>query len=181
VSESAAFPLVVERLGERLRERYERPTGPEGFEGPRSMEDLPLYEWTRRILRAGTRLKGRTFPRRMMEQPAGLDAGLEHKTPQFFLRNVSRTEHSLEDRPEFEMVATRDHEDEARVADLLRMRYRPPSMLQKWNIEEVVRVRRMFRRLLFADDWTRHFGRELKERIQGPLFKYDPDAGDGKP
>ena len=175
-SRPADFRVTAEKLVERMRERYESRLGPEKFPGLKSIEDLPLYEWTRRILRRGSKLKGRTFPRRMMEPPAGLDSSLENKTPQFFLRNVSRTGHFVEESPRFEKVETRDRQAETIVPEMRRMRYSPPPFLQKWNLDEVIRVRKLFRTLLHDDDWTRRFGRELKERVRGPLFKYDPDA-----
>jgi len=154
---------------------YDWKPAPEEFRGPRSIEDLPLYEWTRRILRAGNRLKGRTFPRRMKEQPVGLSGRMEHKTPQFFLRNLSRTEVFVDDSPGFEKVETRDPVAEHVVEEMLSMRYKPPALIEQWNIDKVKRVRATFRRLLYEDDWARHFCRELKDEVRGPLYKYDPD------
>ncbi|MBL6974412.1 MAG: hypothetical protein ISR64_01650 [Deltaproteobacteria bacterium] len=176
--EAAVFELSVERLGRRLRVKYETPVGPEAFAGPGSMEDRPLYEWTRRLLKARARLEGRTFPRRVMDPPDGMDAALEHKTPQYFLRNVGRAERTTDDSPRFEVEETGDPSMRGGVGDLPRMDYEPPALLDRWNLEEVVRVRRLFRDILFDDDWTRRFGREIKERIRGPLFKYDPDVQD---
>lgn len=175
---SADFELSVERLGRWLSAKYESPVGPEAFTGPASMEDRPLYRWTRRLLKARSRLQGRTFPRRVMDPPDGMESTLEHKTPQYFLRNVGRAEHSVDDSPRFEVEEVRDPSAEGLVGDLRSRRYEPPAFLDQWNLEEVVRVRRLFRDILFDDDWTRRFGRELKERIRGPLFKYDPDQTD---
>ncbi len=172
------FPLVTQRLGRRLAARYHRALGPEAFEGPRSMEDLPLYRMAHRVLKAARRLRGREFPRRMVEPPPDLGGRLEHKTPQFFLRNVPRVERFVEDEPEFEVKRVRDIEAERVVQRLRALRYEPPAFLTEWNMARVVELRALMRRLFFEDDWTRRFGRELKERVRGPLFRYDPDSGE---
>ncbi len=175
--DSEDFPLVTQRLGRRLADRYQRALGPEAFEGPRSMEDLPLYRLARRVLQTARRLRGREFPRRMVEPPPDLGGRMEHKTPQFFLRNILRVERFVEDAPEFEVTQVRDLEAENVVQQLRSLRYEPPALLTEWNMTRVVELRALMRRLFFEDDWTRRFGRELKERVHGPLFRYDPDAG----
>lgn len=173
--EPSDFPLITQRLGRRLADRYHRALGPEAFEGPRSMEDLPLYRMARWVLKTARRLRGREFPRRMLEPPPDLGGLLEHKTPQFFLRNIPRVERSLEDEPAFEVTRVRDLEAERVVQKLRALRYEPPAFLTEWNLARVVEVRALLRRLFFEEDWTRRFGRELKERVRGPLFRYDPD------
>ncbi len=174
--EPGPFPLVSERLSRRLLERYQRPLPPEGFEGPRTMEDLPLYRMARRVWKATRRFRAREFPRRMMEPPPDLGRRLEHKTPQFFLRNIPRVERSVEDKPEFTVVQVRDRQAERVITDLRSLRYEPPAFLTEWNLDKVMELRALLRRLFFEEDWTRRFGRELKERVRGPLFRYDPDA-----
>lgn len=174
--EAPDFPLVTQRLGGRLVARYHRALGPEAFGGPRSMEDLPLYRMARKVFKAARRLRGREFPRRMVEPPSDLAGRLEHKTPQFFLRNIPRIERSTPDEPEFDVARIRDIEAERVVKDLRRLRYEPPTFLTEWNMSRVVELRALLRRLFFEEDWTRLFGRELKERVRGPLFRYDPDS-----
>ncbi len=174
--ESPDFPLVTQRLGGRLVGRYHRALGPEAFGGPRSMEDLPLYRMARKVFKAARRLRGREFPRRMVEPPPDLAGRLEHRTPQFFLRNIPRIERTLPDQPEFEVTQVRDLEAEHVVQNLRRLRYERPSFLTEWNLSRVVELRALLRHLFFEEDWTRRFGRELKERVRGPLFRYDPDS-----
>lgn len=170
------YPLVTQRLGPRLVGRYHRTLPSEAFEGPRSVEDLPLYRLARRIFKRVRRLRGRDFPRRMVEPPPGLDSRLAHKTPQFFLRNIPRVERFVEDQPKFHVVKVRDVESERVVQRLRELRYEPPDFLTEWNLERVKDLRILLRHLLFEEDWSRRFGREVKERIRGPLFRYDPDA-----
>lgn len=172
------FPLAVERLPRRLVARYHQLVLPETFEGLPPTDDLPLYRMARRVWRAANRLRGREFPRRMMEPPADLQGRLEHKTPQFFLRNIPRVERWVDDEPSFQVVEVRDREAERMLADLRSLRYEPPAFLSEWNITLVNELRALLRRLFFEEDWTRRFGRELKERVRGPLFRYDPDAPD---
>ena len=170
------FNLSVERSLPRYAARYLRSLPPERFRGPRSVEDLPLYLWAKRLLRSSSRLgkAGASVTARPIVRPDGLDARLEHKVPQFFLRNITRVERELPDAPEYREVRTRDAAAEGLVRDLAAMRRRPPELLRRWNLEEVLRLRALLKRLFHQDDWTLHFGRELKERVQGPLYKYKP-------
>jgi len=158
-----------------LAARYHRPGVAESFTGPRSMEDLPLYRMARALLRAGQARRGRDFPVRLVEPPADVAAGIEHKVPQFFLRNVGRVE-----RAEEEALPLAANEVEPPV-DLAAVRaevgrYRAPALLRRWNIEDVVWLRALLRRVLVEEDWRRRFGRELKQHVRGPLYRYDPDA-----
>lgn len=168
------WTLAVERLWPRIAARYHRAGVAESFAGPRSMEDLPLYRMARSLLRRGMSRRGREFPVRTIEPPPEVTAGLEHKTPQFFLRNVGRVERSVEDGLSFEVAEAARVDLGAARAEV--RRYRPPELLRRWNIDDVAWLRALVRRVMFEEDWRRRFGRELKERVRGPLFRYDPDA-----
>lgn len=172
------FTLSVERLGRRLANRYLWAVCAERFKGPGTMDDLPLYQMARRQWKRLRKLRAKEFPRRLMEPPPGLEDRMEHKTPQFFLRNIPRVERSAPDEPEFDVSYVRDREAEATLQALRKMRYKPPEFLKEWNIERVVELREMLKVLVEKEDWTRRFGREIKERIRGPLYKYDPDAAE---
>lgn len=153
--------------------RYHRPGVAESFVGPRSMEDLPLYRMVRSLLRRGMSRRGREFPVRAIEPPPEVTAGLDHKAPQFFLRNVGRVERPVEEGLPFELAESVSVDLGPTRAEV--RRYRPPELLRRWNLDDVVWLRALVRRVVFEEDWRRRFGRELKDRIRGPLFRYDPD------
>ncbi len=166
--------LTVERIHAWHDARYQRLVGPERFEGLRTIEDLPLYRWTKHLLRTA-RLKGRETRVRPLERPDGIEARLEQKMPQFFLRNLRRPERNVEDRPELAVVRTRDPAAEDAAAQVRDARYKPPRLLDHWNLDDVLWLRALVKRYFHEEDWRRRFGRELKESVRGPLFKYDPD------
>lgn len=165
------FMLVVERFGGWHQNRYCRRLVPERFQGLRDIEDLPMYSWIKRLLR-GPRIRAKVIRERPMSRPDDLDVRLEECTPQFFLRNIARVERSVEDRPELQIVRTRDRQ--AETFECHRIRYAPPQFLEHWNIEDVLWLRALIRRYVFEEDWSRHFCRELKESVQGPLYRYNP-------
>ena len=148
---------------------------PERFRGLPTMEDRPLYEAARAVLRRTGKVKVRTWVQRMSERPEGVDAQLEQTVPQFFLRNIARAERKEEDESPWVLVSTRDRSAEEALAALRNLRYRPPELLKRWNMDDVLWLRALLKRVLHQDDWTRRFGRELKETVRGPLFRYDPD------
>ena len=172
------FVLAVERLSARLARRWTAPIGPERFTGLPTMEELPLYQAARALFRRTGKARVRTWVQRVVERPDGIDAQLEEKVPQFFLRNIARAERELDDAMPFDVTATRDREAERQLAELRGLRYRPPALLKRWNLDEVIWLRALLKRLLYQEDWRRRFGRELKETVRGPLFKYDPDRQD---
>ena len=169
--------LAVERLPSLLAKRYlfELPAE----KGPLvpSMEDLPLYEGARRLLRRARRLRPREYVVKKAEQPYKVADQIEERTPQFFLRNTRRIERYADpDFLEYDYLETRDPESENVAVEILRLRYEPPKLHETFNIEHVKWLRALLKRLLFQEDWTRYFSREIKENIKGPIYKYDPDA-----
>jgi hypothetical protein len=169
--------LAVERPLSRVVAAAVAPRVPERFPGLPTMEDRPLYEAARAVLRRTGKIKVRTWVQRMAERPEGLDAQLEHKVPQFFLRNIARAERKVEeDESPYTVVALRDRAAEEALAEIRNLRYRPPALLKRWNMDDVLWLRALLKRFLHQEDWRRRFGRELKETVRGPLYKYDPDA-----
>jgi hypothetical protein len=167
--------LAVDRIHSWHNARYGASVGPERFEGLRTIEDLPLYAWTKRLLKTA-RLKGRDVRVRPLDRPEGLDVRIEERVPQFSLRNIRRVERTVEDRPELAVVKTRDRAAEEAFREVRRLRYRPPQLLDRWNMDDVLWLRALLKRYVHQEDWRRRFGRELKSTVQGPLYKYDPDV-----
>lgn len=175
---SQPFTLVLERLYSRFTRRILRKTKAECFQGMELMENLPLYEMARKILRA-TKLNPKTYKQRDMERPINIDSQMEEKVPQFFLRNIPRVEKpTIEEEYGFEVVRTRSPEDENIVATLLKIRYEPPKLIERFNIDEIKWFRALIKRVVYQNQWNKFFCRELKEHIQGPLYKYKPDEGE---
>jgi len=175
-----AFCPVTDRTVVRLRARYESPIVAERFKGPPEATELPLYRFARRLFRAAMGLKGRELRQRHLERMPGTDARLEELTPQFFLRNVARLERFLDDELPLEEVRTRDKEAEQVVGRALPGRYQHPELLTHWNIADVVWLRALIKRFVYEEDWRTRFGRELKEHVQGPLYRYTPPGDEGQ-
>lgn len=172
------FRLTVERGLRRHLERYARPTTAEAFPGPRSMEDLRLYRTTRALLRKARQVKVREYVVRSLERPPNVDGQVEERVPQFFLRNIRRVERWVEDSESpYVEVRTRDRVAEDVSAQYRGLRYEPPRLLDHWNMTDVLWFRAMIKRYFHEEDWRTRFGRELKERVQGPLWKYEPRKG----
>jgi hypothetical protein len=170
------FVLTVERPISILSCEWSPISLGESFPEIRSMDDLPLYQSARKIVARTSRLRIRSFVVRTLETAAATTSAMESKVPQFFLRNIARVEMSLPDEPEFQTIQVRDLDAEQALASIRSLRYEPPQLIRRWNMDEVKNLRVFLRRVLHDEDWRRRFGRELKESIRGPLFKYDPDA-----
>lgn len=185
VNPSAAAPvlvLAVERLSELVAGRLLRPLIVERFQVRLSlMDDLPLYLAARAVLRRTGARRMRGWVVRMIEPPPDIESSMEDKTPQFFLRNVLRAERPEDEEFFFEVVPTRDRKEERLPGQSGGLRYRPPRLLTRWNIDEVSWLRAMLKKLLYQEDWRRRFGKELKETVRGPLFLYDPDRPNDDP
>lgn len=177
-----ALTLRPEAFARHLAGRLERPLPVERTADRPSMEDRPVYRQIRALLRRAGRIRGRTVQQRTMERPEGIDGALEHLCPQFFLRNIGRVERPEEEGLPLEVQEVRDSRAEEVLREIRHLRYQPPRLLERMNIDEVRWLRGMLRRVLYLEDWRRRFGRELKETVRGPLFRYDPDApvGDGE-
>jgi len=165
-----------ERFARRLAGRLERPLAVEQVPPSPSIEDRPLYRHVRSLLRRAGRLRVRTLRERPLERPEGVDGQLEHLCPQYFLRNIGRVERPEEEGVPLEVQEVRDSRAEEILRELRNLRYRPPQLLDRMNLDEILWLRALLRRVIHQEDWRRRFGRELKETIRGPLYRYDPDA-----
>jgi len=105
-----------------------------------------------------------------------LDERLEHKTPQFVLRNIPRVQREVD--PWIEYKVTPDaRPDQARLLDAVReARYEAPALVERFSVQVVRDALEASDRWLHREDWTRYFCRERKEDARGPLWKQDPDA-----
>lgn len=175
-SSSGHWVLPPDAFSRGLLGRLERPLSVERAQPRFFLEERPFYLRARALWRRMQRVRLPQWTQRSLERPQEVDGQLEHLCPQFILRNVGRLERAEEEGVPLEVQSVRDHEAEEVLREFRRLRYRPPELLEHMNLEEVVRLRSLLRRLLFEEDWRRRFGRELKERIRGPLFRYDPDA-----
>lgn len=112
------------------------------------------------------------------EGVAKTDEQREETTPQFFLRNVGRVERLDEetipwDYRESELQGFDDRPlEEARR---LHRTYTPPPLLDRPSYQELGEGVDEMRDLMYRIRWTRFFGHEVRERVQGPLWKHFPD------
>lgn len=115
-------------------------------------------------------------PKRKEDYPSELTSQMEHREAQFFLRNIPRLERFPEeelpfDRRSIALGSLHDALEAVRGA-----RYEPPVLVEVFNLAHVKAYRRGIRRAFYEDDWTRRFGRELREKLRVPVWRYDADA-----
>lgn len=110
------------------------------------------------------------------QYPPELEGQMEYKEPQFILRNIPRVERYPDDRLEFDRSRVMARDWHGLVQAVHSQRYARPEFLGELNLARVMAYREGVRRLFFETDWTRHFSAELNRAIDGPLWRYDPDA-----
>lgn len=178
-------PLTLrpEVFARRLEDRLERPLPVEKVPERPSIEDRPVYRRIRALLRRTGRIRGPVVQQRTLERPEGIEGHLENLCPQYFLRNIGRVERPEEEGIPLEVQEVRDSQAEEILQEIRHLRYRPPPLLDRMNLDEVRWLRGTLRRVLYLEDWRRRFGRELKQTVRGPLYLYDPDApsSEGEP
>lgn len=149
--------------------RPERMPLPEAFEPPDPIR--PMREVVERAFSEQAPPEPSLF-----EVDARVERALEICTPQYFLRNIPRTERVVEDWLEFEREAQERRDYEALLDEVRRARVEPPELIARWGFEELRDWVAEHRRLFVDTEWTRHFGRELAKDLTGPIWRYDPDA-----
>lgn len=110
--------------------------------------------------------------------PSALEEQLREVEPQFILRNIGRAERwtDSEEPLEFERREVALGIEAPELEEVRRAKHAPPDLMDTMMLD-LVQAEIAHRRFLFVEsDWTRHFGRELKETITGPLWRHDPDA-----
>jgi hypothetical protein len=119
-------------------------------------------------------LKLLNFVFRKLEQPPKVHGYMENKTVQFFLRDIERLEMSVDEEVVLEKFFERPKEDEDIVLSLRKMRYEKPRFIEEFNITTVSKLKQTLKRVLFQERWASRFGHEIKEKVRGPLYRYEP-------
>ena len=110
--------------------------------------------------------------------PEHIQEALGNVEAQFILRNLSRTVRDTDpDEPlEVEVVDSGRTNIATALVETRTAKIDRVTLLEEMT-PQVVGKHRAFIKTLYDDTpWTKHFSRELKETIEGPLWKYDPDA-----
>jgi hypothetical protein len=105
---------------------------------------------------------------------AKLEEAMEHKTPQFFLRNIPRLDRDPTQAP-FDAVPVERKGYEAALQEARSARHEPPKLISEWMLDRVRAYRATTVRWLWDEDWSRYIGAEIKKDFKGPLWRYDPD------
>jgi len=120
-------------------------------------------------------------PRLMREDeyPEGLEDRMKEDCErQFTLRNIGRAEREAYPDEKLEM----DHRPVdaggfvfPELADMGKARA-APALLEETSYQFVYNASRWRWTMLEVMQWERHFCKELKDTVDGPLWRYDPDA-----
>jgi hypothetical protein len=172
------FPTFLRTaVSEKPYRKYARfaLNSPERMPLPEPFENLdpvaPLRETVDRL----TAEQATPEPRKLTVD-SKLDEAMEHRSPQFVLRNIPRVERPVDEWLEF--TKTPDaRPDQAHLLDDVRdARHLPPVLLDRFGVDVVREYRATTLRWTRDEDWTRYFSRELKNDAKGPLWQYDPNA-----
>ncbi len=103
---------------------------------------------------------------------------MREKERQFILRNIGRKEMFNDpDEPlPFEATEVDVAIIEGVLDEIRSLTYEPPPLIDDMTLDTVrdnLKWRKRFTREL---QWERHFGHEVAANVEGPLWRYDPDA-----
>lgn len=175
----AVFPVFARRSTARLYDKYHAlPLNLPPRIHP--VEPFETHDYLADVEDLLERLAERLAPEDDGDRPRftvdpKLEEAMEHKTPQFFLRNIPRQERDPTPAP-FDAVAVERKGYEAALDEARSARHEPPELISEWMLERVRSSRATTIRWLWDEDWTRYVGAEIKKDFKGPLWRYDPDA-----
>ncbi len=120
-------------------------------------------------------------PRKMRddEYPADLEDRIKNDCErQFILRNIARVEKEAwpNDKLEFDHKPVDAGGFEFPKLASMQEAYEAPQLLEEVSYEVVGGASRWRHTLLAVMQWERHFCREIKDKFDGPLWKYDPEV-----
>jgi hypothetical protein len=120
-------------------------------------------------------------PRKMRddEYPADLEDRIKNDCErQFILRNIARVEKEAwpNDKLEFDHKPVDAGGFEFPKLASMQEAYEPPELLDEVSYQIVHGASRWRHTLLAVMEWERHFCREIRDKFDGPLWKYDPDV-----
>ncbi len=113
--------------------------------------------------------------------PSEIEEAMQHREPQFILRNLGRVEKEVDpdeplplDRRPLPIGAALDGLDSAKD-----VRHEPPQLLDEMTVDVFSEQHGVMRRL-YREPWNRRFSKELRADHTGPMWSYDPDAAEAK-
>jgi len=98
--------------------------------------------------------------------------------PQFTLRNLDRAEKDvyLEDPLELRRIKGIGGEIHSALSESRDAKLAKVSFQSVWTLDLVTRLRETFRRILQEEPWELRFGREIRDTLQRPLWRYFPEG-----
>jgi FPC/CPF motif-containing protein YcgG len=110
--------------------------------------------------------------------PEHMKEALRNVEAQFILRNLARAVRMVDpdEHLEFEFVDSGRTNIATALADSRSAKIERVELLEEMTPQLVGNHRSFIKGLYDDTAWERHFSREIKERITGPIWRYDPDA-----
>ncbi len=122
-------------------------------------------------------------PREMRddEYPDDLIEHISEREPPFVLRNLPRVEREHWEEGDMELDRHRTLVG-FRAEGAIREPFvhEPPRLLGEMTLDVFLAERSWARWLKDEARWERHFSRELKGTVDGPMWRYDPDAAEAE-
>ena len=119
------------------------------------------------------------FTTRHIDTPPSIESKMEHKTPQFFLRNIPRIQRMEEDP---DALPYKDQgmpvlsKIQIRPAKLVY--YERPKFIEYFSVNDVKWLQRVLSKTLREEVWTDRFSKEIKESLMTGLWLSNPDPID---
>ena len=112
------------------------------------------------------------------DYPEHIEEALGNVEAQFILRNLARAVRMVDpdERLELEFVDSGRTNIATALTDSRSAKIERVELLEEMTPQLVGNHRSFIKNLYDDTAWERHFSREIKETITGPIWRYDPDA-----
>ncbi len=167
--------LLIERTARRIESRYRLQRKSIQIGDYR----VPvLVRMVQSVKTDAPKLVNADFAIRNLEQEPATDAHMEHKTAQFFLRNLPRVQRSHE---EPDMLPLQEDESRSERPDLTPRNlaiYRRPNFIRQWSVNDFRWLQKVLNKTLRQETWTDRFSLEIRETLMKGLWNSNPEPID---
>lgn len=165
--------LVIERTARWIEKRYKlnrKYSISRDYSAPRAVQMLDS------MLPGKFGPMASEFTIRHLEQDPKTEARMDHKTTQFFLRNLPKV--SREHEESNEMPFQEEENISPDFVDYRHVAFQRPRFIAQWTTNDFKWLQSIISKTLLDEDWTDRFSREIRDTLMKGLWTSNPDPLD---
>ena len=161
--------LMIERSARKVENRYRLRRDfdiSRDYSAPKTLQSIESMS-----LQGAVQIKDQ-YTIRLLEQDRKTEAKMDHKTAQFFLRNLPKAVMEPHDADEMPFEGCENVRPEPVTFRHVSLR---PRFIRHWSVNDFRWLQDVLRKTLCDENWTDRFSKEIRDTLMKGLWTSNPD------